>query len=90
MSNTIAINNGVITSHLEVDHSPGDRDRTILRDHAKKDLSSPWNEGFSFTEDEWELLRRTRPALFDEDPVRRFKAWRAWATTAEGRAFRVK
>lgn len=62
----------------------------MLRDHAVKDLSSPFNEGFSFTEAEYSFLKITNPELFDPDPARSLKAWRAWSTTSEGRAFRVK
>ncbi len=55
-----------------------------------KDLSSPFNEGFSFTADEYEMLKKTRPELFDADPQRRLKNWKTWARTSEGRAFQVR
>ena len=55
-----------------------------------KDLASPFNEGFSFTPKQYEILKITRPALFDADPQRRLAAWHKFARTSEGRAFRVR
>ncbi len=55
-----------------------------------KDLASPFNEGFSFTPKQYEILKITRPDLFDADPQRKHKAWLKWAGTSEGRAFRVR
>ena len=31
-----------------------------------KNLASPFNEGFTFSQDEYAMLKRERPALFDE------------------------
>lgn len=90
MPTALEIRNGVATSLLRVDHAPGDLERSRIREVATKDLGSPWNEGFTFTEEEWLLLQKTRPALFDPDPVRRLANWKTWAASSEGRAFRVK
>jgi hypothetical protein len=61
----------------------------IMADGARK-LGSPFNEGFSFTPAEYEMLKRNRPALFEADPQMRLAAWKAWSHTSEGRAFRVR
>lgn len=55
-----------------------------------KNLASPFNEAWSFTIEEYGILQATRPELFDRDPVAKTKAWRAFALTSEGRAFRVR
>ena len=56
------------------------------------DKNSPWNEAFTFTPDEWELLKRVRPDLSpaNRDAVARAKAWRLFAQSSVGRAFRVR
>ena len=55
-----------------------------------KDLASPFNEAWTFSQAEYAMLQRTRPELFDEDPQRKTKAWQAFAHTSEGKAFRVR
>ena len=66
-------------------------DRQTLRDMGGgKDLASPFNEGFSFTAEEYAFLQKHRPALFDSDTVQRLKNWKTWAQTSEGMAFRVR
>lgn len=74
------------------DHAPGEAQRARLRELADgpRDLGAPWNEGFSFTHDEFELLRRLEPQLFDGSPADRLRAWKAWARTSAGRSFRVR
>ena len=69
-----------------------EQNRRIYRDmgDGSKDLSSPWNEGFSFTQHEYDLLRSARPQLFDPDPQVRLANWKIWSTTIEGQFFRVR
>ena len=55
-----------------------------------KNLDSPFNEGFSFTQAEYDMLKQERPSLFDDDPQRRHNAWVQWSQTSEGKAFRVR
>lgn len=67
--------------------------RRIFRDMAEgagKNLSSPFNEAFSFTESEYAELQRRRPELFVADPLERSHNWRKWAQTPEGRHFQVR
>lgn len=54
------------------------------------DKNSPWNEAFTFTEEQYYRLRRLRPDLFDTtvEPQVRRKRWIAFGNSAEGRAFR--
>lgn len=76
------------------DHAPGELERARLRAMAegerRKDGNEPWNEGFHFTADEFELLRKLRPQLFEGDGETRLRAWKRWARSSEGRAFRVR
>ena len=73
------------------DHAVGDAVRAHYRDQGGgKDLRSPFNEGFNFTRDEYELLKKTHPQLFVKDPKERLANWRRWALTSEGRAFRIR
>lgn len=85
---------GTIVRRDFADHAPGNIQRVRLRelnnDQRRKDGNDPFNEGFNFTADEWELLKKIRPALFDPDPVARHKAWKAFAETSEGKMFRIK
>ena len=55
-----------------------------------KNLSSPFNEAFSFTELEYARLKKIRPDLFSADTRERHKAWLAFGNTSIGRAFRVR
>ncbi len=55
-----------------------------------KDLASPFNEGFSFTPQEYAVLKKTHPQLFDSDPKRRLANWKTWADSSEGKAFRIR
>lgn len=48
------------------------------------------NEAFSMTSEEYELLKKIRPDLFDGSPQDRRKAWVKFGQTSEGRAFRVR
>lgn len=48
------------------------------------------NEAFSMTSEEYALLQRIRPELFDGSPQDRRRAWIAFGQTSEGRAFRVR
>ncbi|WP_209940087.1 hypothetical protein [Ruegeria sp. HKCCE4148] len=59
---------------------------------ARPDSNSPWNEAFSFTMDEYEILQKLKPELFDTslDPATRLKHWKTFANSSEGRMFRVK
>lgn len=69
------------------------KNRQIYKDMAagtSRNLDSPFNEGFSFTPIEYEMLKKSNPSLFDDDPQRRLKAWKEWSQTSEGRAFRVR
>lgn len=69
----------------------GAQHRQVLKDMGGgKNLASPFNEGFSFTPEEYAFLQRTRPHLFDEDPHRRLENWKQWASSSEGRAFRIR
>ena len=61
-----------------------------MADGKSKDMNNPFNEGFSFTPAEYEMLKKARPHLFDTDQVQRLKNWKVWAQTSEGRAFRVR
>ncbi|WP_425044059.1 hypothetical protein [Primorskyibacter sp. S87] len=64
--------------------------RDLNNGRTRRDNNDPFNEAFSITPDMWGLLQKTNPELFDSDPRRRHKAWKAFANTSEGRALRVK
>ncbi len=69
----------------------GNKHRDTLRAMGGgKDLASPFNEGFSFTPNEYAQLKTTHPQLFDADPVQRLANWKAWAVSSEGRAMRIR
>lgn len=54
------------------------------------DGNSPWNEAFAFSPSELVLMKRLHPELWDQStPTReRVKAWRRFAQTSAGKAFR--
>ena len=56
------------------------------------DRNSPWNEAFTFTPAEWELLKKMRPDLSpaNRDNADRLRRWREFAHSSLGRAFRVR
>lgn len=92
----INVRNGEIHRHESADHDVGNVVRKRLRDlvdgERRKDGNSPFNEAFSFTRDEYELLKRIKPHLFDQnlDPLTRRRYWVEFANSSEGRMFRVK
>ncbi len=84
---------GLLIRRDFADHAVGDAARAhdrFLADGARRDMDSPFNEAFTFSADEWELMKKTHPQLHDPDPQRQVKAWRAFAQSSEGRAFRVR
>jgi hypothetical protein len=58
---------------------------------SQKDSSDPFNESFSFTQEEFAQLKKLRPDLFDPQthPQERVKLWKTFANTSVGRAFRT-
>lgn len=64
--------------------------RDLNNDRRRRDGNDPFNAALSFTPDMWELLKRTNPELHDPDPRRRYLAWRAFAASEVGKAFRVR
>jgi hypothetical protein len=93
MSSTLRINGDQIVRHDTVDHAPGEAMRRAQREGVR-DLgkNSSLNECLSFTEEEYALLQRIRPDLFDQElePQVRRQKWVDFAYSSEGRAFRVK
>lgn len=92
---SLALTNGEAIRRDWADHSEGERlrahNRALVAAGARPDGNSPWaGEAFSFTPDEYALLKKTHRFLFEGDPRDRQKRWKAWAQTAEGRAFRVR
>lgn len=94
MPTRLNIRNGEIHSHFRVDHAEGDKARRFNRDLVsqgkKKDGNNPFNEAFSFTMEEFHLLKKLNPGLADSDPIARAKAWRDFANSGIGRHFRVR
>ena len=77
------------------DHAVGDKVRAYNRqlgEGAKRDSNSPFNEAFTFSDDEYALLKKIKPHLFDLtlDPKTRLDHWKRFANSTEGRAFRVR
>lgn len=56
------------------------------------DGNSPYNEAFSFTQEQYARLKIVRPDLFDtqRSPQERARLWKTFAQTSEGKAFRVR
>lgn len=94
MPTTVRIRGNEIVRHERVDDAPGNRMRAALRDlnngRRRRDASDPFNEAFSLTMDEYELLKRTDPQLFDGDARARFRAWQKFAQTRVGQALRIR
>lgn len=94
MAFDLKIKNGTITRHDRIDHAIGDRERALIRDAAtaKRDGNSPWNEAVTLTYDEYELLKRIKPQLFDKtiDPLTRKQHWLTFLNSSEGKHFRTR
>jgi hypothetical protein len=92
----LGIRDKVIHRHQTADHAVGNAMRRQFRDQLDgerhKDGNSPFNEAFSFTQEEYDILKKLKPHLFDQtlDPQTRLKHWKAFANSSEGRVFRVK
>lgn len=94
MATHLNVRNGLITRLDTADHDIGNAMRQPFRENAAKpkDGNSPFNEAFSFTYDEYELLKKLKPELFDEqlDPKTRLDNWKRFANSSEGRMFRIR
>lgn len=96
MTTHLKIHDGLITRHDRIDHAEGDKVRRFNRDLVsqgkRRDGNSPFNEAFSFTHDEYELLKKIKPHLFDQslDPKTRRQHWIDFGNSTEGRCFRVR
>jgi hypothetical protein len=96
MSTKLGIRDGVIYRQQTADHDTGNAMRRQFRDQLdgerQKDGNSPFNEAFSFTQEEYDILKRLKPHLFDQtlEPQTRLKHWKDFANSSEGRMFRVK
>lgn len=56
-----------------------------------RDGNNPWNEAFSFTQEQYLLLRKLRPDLFDYGNAQtRRKRWIEFGQTSIGKAFRKR
>ncbi len=97
MAHSVKVQNGQVVRRDSADIGVGNAMRQRTRDmigasDTRPDSNSPWNEAFSFTMDEYEILQKLKPELFDTslDPATRLKHWKAFANSSEGRMFRVK
>ncbi len=96
MSTTLKFEGTTAIRTDTVDHAEGDKVRDVNRDMVgigkAKDSNSPFNEAWTFTYEEYELLKVIKPHLFDEtlDPITRRNHWVAFSHTTEGRSFRVR
>ena len=85
---------GLVIRRDFADHALGDAQREANRARVAagkaRDGNDPLNEAFTFSMDEWELMKKTHPQLHDRDQRRQARAWRAFAQSSEGRAFRVR
>ena len=79
---------GTAVRHDWSEDAEGEKIRKFLkspkpgRSAAKTVCSS-----LSFTERDWERLKRAYPRLFEPDPVKRGRAWLRFAQSPEGRFF---
>ncbi len=94
MGTHIDIRNGLITRRDRVDHDPANAMRSQLRQttRRRKDGNDPFNEAVSLTMEEYEILKRIKPHLFDHslDPLTRKKHWITFLNSTEGAMFRVR